>query len=203
MKPAPPRKRVLLLDVMGTIVREPLMEEIPRFFGIPLEELLPILSREAWFEFERGEIDEPTFARRFFRDGREFDCEGLKAAMVAGYDFLPGMQQLLEELATCGIAMHALSNYPLWYSLIEDKLSLSQYLEWSFVSCKTGVRKPAPEAYTGAARALDADPSDCIFVDDREPNCAAARAVGMVALRFSSAAELRSELLGLGVLDNN
>ncbi len=202
MKSAPPRKRVLLLDVMGTIVREPLMVEVPRFFETTLEELLPILSREAWFEFERGEIDELAFARRFFRDGRVFDCEGLKSAMVAGYDFLPGMESLLQELWARGVAMHALSNYPIWYRLIENKLRLSQYLGWSFVSCETGVRKPDAAAYTGAARALDTDTADCVFVDDRETNCAAARAVGMAAVRFTSAPELRSELVGLGVLEN-
>lgn len=200
MNAASSRGPILLLDVMGTIVREPFLEDVPRFFGTSLGELIPLLSREVWFEFERGEIDEAGFVSRFFHDGRQFDSEGLKAAMVAGYDYLPGMRDLLAELHARGVPMHALSNYPVWYQLIEAKLELSRYLAWTFVSCKTGVRKPDAEAFEGAARALGAPPAACVFVDDREPNCEGARATGMAAVRFSTAAELRVELARLGVL---
>jgi len=197
-----PRGIILLLDVMGTIVREPFLEDVPGFFGMSVRELLPLLSREAWFEFERGEIDEATFAGRFFHDARPFDCEGLKNVLRSGYDYLPGMRDLLSDLGARGVAMHALSNYPIWYRMIEVKLRLSEHLAWSFVSCKTGVRKPDPEAYVGAARVLDVEPGGCLFVDDREPNCEAARAVGMGAVRFTTASELRIELARLGVLDD-
>jgi FMN phosphatase YigB (HAD superfamily) len=193
---------ILLLDMMGTVVREPFVEDVPRFFGKSMQELLPLLSREAWFEFERGEIDEPTFASRFFCDGRSFDCEGLKAVLVAGYEFVPGMRELLVDLQARGVATHALSNYPVWYRLIEDKLHISQLMEWTFVSCKTGVRKPDPDAYLGAARALGARTERCVFVDDRGANCKAAAQVGMTAFRFESAARLRIELAALGVLEN-
>lgn len=202
MSAAGNRGPVILLDVMGTIVREPFLEDVPRFFGTPFAELVQQLSREVWFEFERGEIDEVTFAKRFFHDGRTFDCEGLKGALRAGYEYLPGMLDLLRELRACGAEMHALSNYPVWYQLIEDKLGLSQHLAWTFVSCKTGVRKPDAEAYIGAARALGVAASECVFVDDRGANCAAARALGMRAVKFTGAAGLRIELVGLGVLDD-
>ena len=90
--------------------------------------------------------------------------------------------------------MHALSNYPCWYRLIEERLQLSRYVAWSFVSCETGVRKPAPEAYLHASRTLNVAPERCLFVDDRERNCDAARAVGMDAIVFRSAEQLRQEL---------
>jgi len=31
--------------------------------------------------------------------------------------------------------VHALSNYPCWYHIIEEKLQLSRFLSWTFISC--------------------------------------------------------------------
>lgn len=54
---------------------------------------------------------------------------------VERYEFLPGMPELLQQLQGQGTEMHVISNYPEWYRLIEDKLQISQYLPWTFISC--------------------------------------------------------------------
>jgi HAD superfamily hydrolase (TIGR01509 family) len=108
---------------------------------------------------------------------------------------------LLAELKAGGVAMYALSNYPPWYEMIDERLKLSRYLELRFVSCRTGVRKPAPEAYLGPCRALGRAPAECLFIDDRATNCDAARAQGLHALHFDgSAVNLRARLGELGLL---
>lgn len=192
-------KPVLLLDVMDTIVRDP-YREIPGFFGIEFAELWPLLNRRAWPDFETATIDEATFLRTFFRDGREYDHAGFLAMIQAGYRYVTGMEELLGELHGAGVAMHALSNYPVWFERIEEKLALSRFLPWTFVSWKTGVRKPDPKAFTGAVAALGRATTACLFVDDRESNCQAARDAGLPALRFEGAAQLRAELAARGIL---
>ncbi|HYV02034.1 MAG TPA: HAD-IA family hydrolase [Actinomycetota bacterium] len=47
-----------------------------------------------------------------------------------------------------------------------------------------GERKPAPRPYLAAAEALDADPTECVFVDDMRVNCRGAEAVGMASFWF-------------------
>jgi FMN hydrolase / 5-amino-6-(5-phospho-D-ribitylamino)uracil phosphatase len=192
--------RVLLLDVMGTLVHDPFFVEVPRFFGLSLAELVAVKHPRAWVEFELDAIDEATLLSRFFADGRAVDGEGLKAAMRAAYRLLPGVEPLLSQLRTRGVPMHALSNYPRWYALIEAALGLSRWLRWSFVSCHTGLRKPDPAAYRHASAALGVEPSACLFVDDREDNCAAAREQGMDAVRFADAAALQRALVERGLL---
>lgn len=197
---AMPAPRVLLLDVMDTLVHDPFHLEIPRFFGLTLRELLPRLAQGAWVDFELDVLSEAEFFARFFADGQPIDGEGLRAAVRAGYRLLPGVQPLLEELAARGVPMHALSNYPRWYTLIEDVVGLSTWVQWSFVSCHTGFRKPDPRAYRHACRTLGVEPSACLFVDDRESNCAAAREEGLAAVRFDDAASLREALTAHGLL---
>ena len=193
-------RRILLLDVMGTLVHDPFFVEVPAFFGLTLEEMLAVKHPTAWIEFELGRIDESTFLPMFFRDGRSYDHQGLKRVMHDAYAMLDGVPALLSELGGAGVPMHVLSNYTVWYTLIEDRVTLSRWVPWTFVSCRTGLRKPDPAAYTHAAQQLSATPQDCVFVDDRGANCAAARAVGMHTIKFRDAGQLRTELAACGII---
>jgi FMN hydrolase / 5-amino-6-(5-phospho-D-ribitylamino)uracil phosphatase len=191
---------VLLLDVMGTLVHDPFFVEMPAHFGLGFAELLAQKHPRTWLEFELGTIDEATCLARFFADERAFDHDAFRASVREAYAFLPGIEALLRELAEAAVPMHALSNYSLWYRLIEERLALSRWVPWTFVSCHTGVRKPSKEAYLGAAAALGVAPGDCLFVDDRRENVAAAEAVGMRGHVFQNAAALRGALVDAGVL---
>lgn len=190
---------VLLFDVMGTLVHDPFFVEVPAFFGTDLRTLVDVKHPTSWVDFELGTIDEDTLGRTFFANERRLDVAGLKAAMVDAYRWLPGMEELLSTLKERGIEMHVLSNYPRWYQLIEEKLGVSRYMPWTFVSCHTGTRKPDAAAYTGAAQRLGVSAEACLFVDDRALNCRGARAVGMSAIEFGDAAQLTDALRERGL----
>jgi FMN hydrolase / 5-amino-6-(5-phospho-D-ribitylamino)uracil phosphatase len=193
-------ERIVLLDVMGTLVHDPFFVEVPRFFGMTLDELIALKHPTAWVEFELGEIDEATLGRRFFADEREFDLEGLKQAMRSAYRPLDGVESLLDELVRSGAALHAFSNYPQWYRMVEEAVCLSRWLQWSFVSCRIGARKPSAAAYRAVLEKLGCRPEALVFVDDREDNCEGARRLGIEAVRFTDVPTLRRRLATLGVL---
>ena len=188
---------VVLWDVMGTLVHDPFFDEMPRFFGMSFDELLAAKHPNAWIEFELGKLTEDEFLRRFFADGRDYDRRGFVEDLRRSYRWLPGLESLLESLANGGFVMHAFSNYPVWYELIEERLAPSRFLDWSFVSCRTGFRKPAPGAYGYVLDQLGVPPERCVFIDDRASNCDAARASGIRAVKFdgvdSLVASLRDE----------
>lgn len=198
---APPR--VLLLDVMDTLVLDPFHQEMPGFFGLDVPGYLAVKHPHNWLAFERGQLSEARFLAEMFADGRRFDHAAFLRCVQHAYRWLPGIEALLQELKDQGVPMVALSNYPVWWRLIEQKLQPSRYLRWDFVSCKTGHRKPEPRAYLHAAESLGVAPEACLFVDDREGNCAGARAVGMPSLRFTHAAALREQLLANGTLQRS
>lgn len=184
----------LLFDVMGTLVHDPFYEDVPRALGLPFEQLLAEKHPTAWIDFELGDLTEAEFLPRFFADGRAYDHAQLVAAFEQHFRLLPGIEELLRELAAAGHRPHLFSNYPEWWRRIEARTGLSRFADWSFVSCATRRRKPDPEAYLHVVRTLEVAPRDCLFVDDVEKNVVAARRLGFAAHRFTGAAELRREL---------
>jgi putative hydrolase of the HAD superfamily len=193
--------KVLLWDVMDTLVRDPFRTAMPEYLGITFEAMLREKHPTAWVEFETGALDQEQFGARFYADGRGIDAARLLEHIRGHYRFIAGVEPLLAELRTRGVPMHVLSNYPCWYRAIEEETGLSRYVPWTFVSCHTGLRKPDARCFEHAIRSLGVAPEDCVLIDDRRGNCDGARAVGMQALRFEEdVAELRAGLSALSVL---
>jgi len=185
---------------MGTLVHDPFFVEMPEFFGMTFEAMLDATHPSAWVEFELGRRSEEDFLESFFADGRDFDRRGFVSTIRSSYRWLPGLEELLAELRDAGFIMHAFSNYPVWYRLIEERLSPSRFLDWRFVSCITGLRKPDSAAYEHALNELGVPAEQCVFIDDRVGNCEAAQQGGIRSVLFEGAGPLRASLRDAGVL---
>ncbi len=196
-----PMRPVLLFDIMDTLVYNPFNREIPEYFGLSRRELLGQKHPTAWIRFELGEISEKEYLRIYFADGRDFDHASFLYAVRQAYRWMDGAEPMLQLLNNQGYEIHALSNYPVWYRTIEARLRLSRYLNWTFVSCHTGVHKPDATAYSGAARHLNRAMENCLFVDDSITNCQAAQAIGMPAIRFSNSESFLAEIRRQGLID--
>eukprot|EP00892_Ulva_mutabilis_P009783 jgi/Ulvmu1/7177/UM034_0086.1 len=193
---------ILLFDVMDTIVKDPFYEHMPVHFDMTFKELLAAKHPTTWIDFEKGHLTEEQALAQFFADGRIVDGEGLKGMLVERYEFLPGMPELLQKLQAQGHEMHVISNYPEWYSLIEEKLKISQYLPWTFISCvgpMKGFRKPDRAAYDVVCQHLAIDPSQAVIIDDRKANIDAALEHGMRGVHMSNAKNLIEELRRLEI----
>ena len=152
---------VIVWDVMNTICYDPFYEEVPSFFGMSLSDLYKAKDTSAWNLFELGKISEQEMLKNFFLDRRDFDHDRFVDNIKSRYAFLPGMEKLLDTLATQGYPMHAMSNYPVWWKEVESRLGLGRFLRWSFVSCETGVRKPDPAAYRHLLETLKVPAERC------------------------------------------
>lgn len=198
-KDTPMRRPVLLFDVMETLVVEPFFEVACAVTGLKLPELWEQKNPDHWEDFEKALIDEQTYCDGFFRDGRGIDRQHLRRSLFDAYRWVDGMHELVAQLAAAGWQMHTFSNYPIWFEMIEQKLQLARYLQWTFVSHKTGLRKPDLNAYLYASETMGVPPHDCLFIDDRVENVEAAQAVGMDAIHFVGTDPLRTELSRRGV----
>jgi putative hydrolase of the HAD superfamily len=192
---------VLVLDIMDTVVRDPVFRDVPKRFGCSLEKLFQWLNEESWVQFETGSIDEATYLKRMFarQPPPGMTSGAVRATILNGYRFVDGLEELLLELAARGTRIWALSNYPPWVSHIRHRLQLDRFFEGYAVSCDTGFRKPDPRAYTQLLETVGVAPEECLFVDDRQQNVEAARALQFNVLRFTCASELRRELIRQGL----
>ena len=161
----------------------------------PLEAPIKIPGPEA------AELSEAEHFATYFSDRRPVDGNRVREYLIQRYEWLPGMKELCTELQSAGVPLAAMSNYPApWAPLVEDAVGLSQLVPWAFVSGDFGLRKPSPEAYLAALKAVGREAGEVVFVDDSQTNVDAAQALGITSIRFESAAALRPELQRTGVL---
>jgi len=80
-----------------------------------------------------------------------------------------------------------------------DWLPRFDVLVWSY---QHKMAKPDPAIYRLALDQLGTQPEETLFIDDRQVNIDAARALGLVSIQFSNIEKLREDIIAAG-LDND
>lgn len=183
-------------DLMDTLIHDPWAEAVFRVTGIPHEQSRPFRDREAWADFELARIDESAYAQRFFlpESGLSIDLAALKREFSHRYAWVPGMDSLLEEVAQ-SLDVHILSNYPVWYEEVRARFALDRFVAGHHPSYLLGVRKPGADYFRLVLERIGIESDALLFVDDRGENVEAARRLGIPAIHFVGAQQLRKELL--------
>ena len=151
---------------------------------------------------ERGEIDEDQFAERFGPMLGVKETSGLVDRLFSGMAPDEPMIEAVRAAKRAGIRTGLISNS--WGSGRYDRDSFPELFDGVVISGEVGLNKPDPEIFRVAAKAIDVDPSACVFVDDLKENCAGAEAVGMTAILHRGAEETLprlEELLGVSLRD--
>ncbi|GBF05417.1 HAD family hydrolase [Deinococcus aerius] len=151
-------------------------------------------------ELERGRMSLAEYLEQtIFHAPRPFTPDDFRAAMEAESQPHAEALALARELGERH-RMYALNNEG--RDLNEYRIrtyGLGTFLLGFFTSCYLGVMKPNPAMYRLALSLAHVQPGEAVMVDDRTQNVEAARSVGMHAVRYKDAAQLRAELAALGV----
>jgi 2-haloacid dehalogenase len=113
---------------------------------------------------------------------------------------IDGTVEVLRELQAAGVPCYGLTNmeaetYPVRY----ERYAFLRSLDGTVVSAQEGVIKPDPEIFRRLFERFGLVPEETVFVDDAERNIAAAGALGMETVLFTSPEQLRAELVALGL----
>ena len=106
----------------------------------------------------------------------------------------PGMPQWASRLRAAGLRTAILSNMPVPVRDYVLRCSWLPDFDARVFSCEVGVCKPAPEIYRDCLSKLGAQPSDVLFLDDRESNVRAAEALGLHAVLFTNPSAVAQEI---------
>ncbi|MEF2279691.1 HAD family phosphatase [Deinococcus sp. YIM 134068] len=197
--------KVLFWDIGGVLLtngwdREQRADVVARF-GLDAEDFGE-RHKLAAPELELGRMSLAEYMEQtVFHAPRSFTPDDFRAAMEA--ESLPHGESLALEVA------RGLEGRYRMYSLNNEGRDLNEYrirtydlgsfLLGFFTSCYLGVMKPNPAIYRLGLSLAHIRPDEAVMIDDREQNAQAARSVGMHAVRYENAAQLREELAALGV----
>ena len=106
---------------------------------------------------------------------------------------------LARDAEISGLRLAVLSNAPSSMGRLIAGQPWAQAFHPLVFSGDVGMLKPEPDIYRHLLDVLGAAPGEVAFLDDRDDNVTGALAVGLKAIRFTDAAQARSELRVLGV----
>ena len=168
----------------------------------------PDLFRSLWHRhrdaYDRGDLSVENYWRKVAEDaGRSIGADQVRelaARDVAMWSRLnPSMLGWREDLAAAGMKTAVLSNmHAEMVQYARRNFPWVNRLSWATFSAEVRLIKPEPAIYEHCLRGLGAAPSECLFIDDRETNLAAARAMGIHGIQYKSMAQLRNDLDAAG-----
>lgn len=198
--------KAIILDYGEVLSLPPTSQDIEdsaRMLGISADSFRQLWGRNRDL-YDRGDLSAETYWSKFAEDaGMTLDASQLQALYerdVTMWSRLnPDMVGWLSALSAAGMKTAVLSNMHM--GMVQHARHAFQWLDGvSFTTFSAEVRliKPDPAIYEHCLRGLDVAPSDTLFIDDRQVNVAAARALGIHAVQFQSLAQLSNELQQAG-----
>jgi len=180
-------------------------QEASRLFGMDHEQFTR-LHDEVVPAFEEGLLTLDQYLdRTVFVRPRNFTPEDFKRFMYTRSEPFPESLAVAHALARRGqVRMCIASNESDELSRYRIRLfGLIEMFDTFLASCWIGVGKPAAIFYDRILAITETRAEEALFVDDREVNLVAAKALGFTTIHFQSADQLRRELVAAGLeLDN-
>lgn len=198
--------RAVILDYGAVLCHPPFPHETARMaraLGIAPERFPPLYEhgRDA---YDRGDLTTAQYWEGVAREaGVELAPDVVDA--LAQWDkemwsrANTEMTDWLASLRAAGYKTALLSNMQSdMIAHVRTKFLWLREFDQQIFSSEVRLIKPDPAFFRRALEKLGTQASETIFIDDREENVAAARAVGMTAFRFRSLPELRRDLESAG-----
>jgi putative hydrolase of the HAD superfamily len=210
-----PGRIATVISDFGGVLTTPLVQSFAAVqdeTGIPFDDLAKAMARiqeedgrHPLFELETGRLTEADFLRKLGDAlepalGHRPELHRFREIYFEALHPNEPMIDLMREIKQQGHRMALLTNNvrewePLWRTMLPVDEIFEVVVDSGFVGC----RKPDREIYELTLRRLGAtDPEECLFIDDTEHNCDAARELGMSAVHYrnnkQAIGEIRSAL---------
>lgn len=110
--------------------------------------------------------------------------------------------EIFKQLKESGkYKLYALTNWSAeTFPVALERYDFLHWFDGRVVSGEEKMRKPFPEFYQLLLDRFDLTAQECLFIDDNLRNEQAARAIGLKTVHFRSPAQLKEDLIELGIL---
>lgn len=182
--------KVIIFDIGGVILTHAKTitpELIAKTYNIPLK----VATREYQTVRESWRTGKITY-QQFFQQlkdlyGVKESLDEIEAAYLRAYKEIAGIDKEMIALVAQLRKLYkvvALTNTVDIHARYNEERGLFRYFDQVYISHKIGVIKPDPWAFQFVTDDLHVQPSECLFIDDKEENIAAARTFGMQTYHF-------------------
>lgn len=209
--------RAVIFDLFDTLVdggttqRREMIARMGVAMGIDPQRFQAVF-RDSYAERFDGSLGDlpQTIATLSRRCGVEPEPAALDAAVAARLDYtrdqlltpLPGVVEALTTLTQNRWRIGLITNCSVETPQVWPDTVLSQYISAPVFSCRVGVCKPDPRIYRMAARALDVEVADCVYVaDGAGGELVGARDLGMTTIRVRADGVDHATFGGIGDWD--
>lgn len=196
-----PSSITTVISDFGGVLTTPLVQSfvaVQDETGISFEELAKAMGRieeadgaHPLYELEKGNLSEVDFLRKLGDElepalGHRPELHRFSEIYFDALHPNAPMIDLMREVKQAGHRMGLLTNNvrewePLWRAMLPVDEIFEVVVDSGFV----GLRKPDPAIYELTLERLDGAPAEeCLFIDDVDVNCAAARELGMSAIHY-------------------
>jgi len=200
----------VIFDLGGVLVQTRLdgvTQSLTEMSGLTSEAVLQALTGELGLQFMLGRFDAAEFHRRLTRQLRvDIDADDFFAlwrGVIAVDDDSTrpgGVYDIVRRLrGRYRLAIGSNTDALHYTRCLELQPSLEDFDE-VLLSYELGRCKPDPQFFVLGLRKLGVQADECVFIDDRPDNVAAASSLGITGLHFTSAARLEADLTALGLL---
>jgi HAD superfamily hydrolase (TIGR01509 family) len=182
-----------------------LEEVLARRLDIPESGILRHLGGDVFLNLMRGKVTEDVYLRWVLETyGWPLEPAELKQLLRDNFRHqVPGSVALLDDLPGRYELALLTDHGREWMAYIVTIHPFLARFDHLLTSFDLGRLKADPGTFPIVLDVLGRPPEACLFVDDNPRNIAAARAAGIDAIVFESAAHLRRELARRGLLDGH
>jgi putative hydrolase of the HAD superfamily len=202
----PPAIRAVILDYGEVLCHLPSTETIERLasiFQMDPRTFLPIYL-ETRAPYDRGDLLPGEYWRKFAAQaGVKIAADTIEQARQLDLELWSHINDAMilwvQQLHDAGFKTAILSNMPTDMAThVRENFAWISHFDQHVFSGEVRSVKPEPEIYQHCIEVLGVQPSEALFIDDRDVNLEQARAAGIRGIRFQSVEQLREELQALG-----
>jgi epoxide hydrolase-like predicted phosphatase len=204
-------KITTVISDFGGVLTTPLVQSFAAVqdeTGIPFEQLGKAMAtiqerdgKHPLFELEKGKLSEADFLAKLGDAlepmlGHRPELHRFREIYFDALHPNEPMIELMREAKAGGLRMGLLTNNvrewePLWRSILPVDEIFEVVVDSGFVGC----RKPDREIYVLTLERIgNPTPDQCLFIDDTDVNCDAARELGMPAVHYRDNDQAISEI---------
>ena len=179
--------------------------QLVEIFGAPAE----VFERDYWayrHAYDEGKFDGPGYWRRCAATaGVTLTAKQITDLIAADNRMWGNLNQIMVDWAIevnrSGLRTGILSNIGFELAAPLQQFDWVRDFTHNTWSCELGIAKPDPAIYHHVIDALDVQPAEALFLDDRIENILSAQSVGIQAVLFRNVQQLQLDLQSSGLAE--